>query len=172
MVDNNDALFREVEEEMRREQLAKLWERYGIYVIGLAVAVIAVVGGTKLWESRRLAAAEAAGAEFETATKLLDEGKSEDAAKAFDALAANGPKGYAGLAQLSQAGAYLKLDKRAEALAIFDKLASDGSADPLLASYARLQAAALRVGEADYAEIENRLAPLIGEDSSRRRATR
>ncbi len=166
MVDNNDALFREVEEEMRREQFAKLWQRYGIYFIGLAIAIVAVVAGTKIWEGQRLAASQAAGAEFEAATKLAVSGKSEDAAKAFEAIAASGPKGYAALAQLSQAGAYLKLDKRAEALAVFDKLAADSSADPMLANYARLQAASLRLGEADFAEIQTRLAPLTGDNSS------
>jgi hypothetical protein len=166
MVDNNDALFREVEEELRREQFAKLWQRYGTYIIGLAIAVVAVVGGAKLWESHRLAASQAAGAEFEAATKLAADGKAEEAAKAFDAIAATGPKGYAALAKLSQAGAYLKLDKRAEALEVFDRLAADTSADAMIANYARLQAASLRVGEADYAEIENRLKPLTGDDSA------
>ena len=165
MVDKNDALFREVEEELRREQFAKLWDRYGTYFILLAVAVIALVAGSQLWEQRRIANANTAGAEFEAANALLDSGKTEDAAKAFEALAASGPKGYATLASLSQAGTYLKLDKRAEALAIFDKLADDTSADPLLANFARLQAASLRLGEADFTEMQNRLKPLIVDDS-------
>jgi hypothetical protein len=166
MVDNNDALFREVEEELRREQFQKLWQRYGTYIIGLAIAIVAVVGGTKLWESQRLAAAQVAGAEFEAATKLAVSGKPDEAAKAFETLAASGPKGYAALAKLSQAGVYLKQDKRAEALEVFDKLAADTSADPMLTSYARLQAASLRLGEADFAEIHTRLQPLTGDDNS------
>lgn len=165
MVDKNDALFREVEEELRREQYAKLWERYGTYIIGLAIAIVAAVAGAKLWESQRLAAANAAGAEYEAAASLVASGKTEEAAKAFEALAADAPSGYAALASLSQAGAYLKLDKRAEALALFDKLADGGTSDPLLASYARLQGAALRIGEADFTEIENRLKPLADDNS-------
>jgi hypothetical protein len=165
MVDKNDTLFREVEEELRREQFAKLWERFGIYFIGLAVAVVAIVAGSQLWEARRIANANAAGAQYEAAGALLTSGKNEDALKAFEDIAANGPRGYAALASLSQAGAYLKLEKRAEALAIFDKLAADTSADPLLANFARLQAAALRLGEADFTEMENRLKPLTGDDS-------
>ncbi len=61
MVDNNDSLFREINEELRREQFAKLWERYGTYIIGLVVLVIVAVAGAKIWESQRLAAANAAG---------------------------------------------------------------------------------------------------------------
>ena len=163
MVDNNDALFREVEEELRREQFAKLWERYGVYFIGLAVVVVAIVAGSQIWEARRIANANAAGAEYEAASKLLASGKNEEALKAFEAIASNGPRGYAALAELSQAGIDLKLDKRAEALATFEKLAGNTSADPLLANFARLQAAALRLGDADYAEMQTRLEPLTGD---------
>lgn len=165
MVDNNDALFREVGEELRREQFAKLWDRFGIYFIGLAVAVVVAVAGAKLWESQRLAAANKAGAEYEAAVSLLSSGKSEEALKAFEAIGSTGPNGYASLARLSEAGAYLKLDKRPEALAVFDKLADDRSADPLLSNFARLQAASLRLGEADFTEMQNRLSPLTADDS-------
>jgi hypothetical protein len=165
MVDNNDALFREVNEELRREQFAKLWQRYGTYIIALGALIILVVAGAKFMEGQRLANANAAGAEYETAAALLADGKTEDAAKAFDTLATNGPKGYAALAALSEAGAYLKLDKRQEALAVFDKLVADAGTDPLLADFARLQAASLRLGEADFTEMENRLKPLAADSS-------
>ena len=165
MVDKNDALFREVDEELRREQFAKLWQRFGTYFIVLAVAVVAVVAGSQLWEARRIANANAAGAEYEAASALLASGKTEDALKAFEAISASGPRGYATLARLSEAGAYLKQDKRPEALAVFDALAADASADPLLTNFARMQAAALRLGEADFTEMENRLKPLTADDS-------
>lgn len=163
MVDKNDALFREVEEELRREQFQKIWNRYGTYIIALAVLIIAVVAGAKLWEAQRIAASNAAGAEYETATELLADGKTEDAAKALQALAANGPKGYAALSTLAEAGAYLKLDRRQDALTAFDKLADDPTADRHLADFARIQAASLRLGEADFTEMENRLKPLVAD---------
>ena len=165
MVDKNDTLFREVEEELRREQFAKLWERYGSYFIALAVLVVAMVAGSQFWEARRVANANAAGAEFEAASTLMAAGKTDEALKAFESLAASGPTGYAALATLSQAGAYLKTDKPQDALALFDKMANDRGADPLLANFARLQAAALRLGEADFTEMENRLKPLVADGS-------
>lgn len=165
MVDNNDALFREVEEELRREQFAKLWQRYGTYFILLAIAIVALVAGSKIWEAQRHAAANAAGAQYEAAAQLMNSGKTEEAAKEFAELAEKAPRGYATLASLSEAGAYLKLDKRAEALAVFDKLANDTSADRLLVNFARLQAASLRLGQADFTEMENRLKPLTAADN-------
>lgn len=163
MVDKNDALFREVEEELRREQFQKIWKRYGTYIVALAALIVVAVAGAKLWEGQRIAASNAAGAEYEAATDLLADGKTEEAAKALQALAADGPKGYAALAALAEAGAYLKLDKRQEALAAFDKLAEASSTDRLLADFARIQAASLRLGEADFTEMENRLKPLVAD---------
>ena len=60
-------IFNEVDEEVRREQLKKLWERYGILIIALAVLFVAAVGGWRgyqWWEAKK--AAEA-GAAFEAA---------------------------------------------------------------------------------------------------------
>jgi hypothetical protein len=165
MVDKNDALFRELQEEVRREQFHKIWQKYGTYFILAAFALVAAVAGIQVWHSQRYAANNAAGADFEAAAALASSAKTEDALKAFSAISASGPKGYAALASLSEAGALLKLDKKAEALAIFDRLAADAAADRSLSNFARLQAGSLRVGEADFTEMENRLKPLMGEDS-------
>jgi hypothetical protein len=165
MVDNNDPLFREVDEELRREQWAKLWEKYGTYVIAGAALIVALVGGFKFWEGRQIALAEASGASYQAAFDLAKAGKSDERAKALQEIAANGPKGYASLAELTLAGSHLEAGRREEALAVFDRLSRDGRADGLLSSYAALQAAALRLGEADYAEMQTRLGTLTGDGS-------
>ena len=69
MVDQRDSLAREIDEELRREQLLKLWERYGIHLIAAAVLIIAGIGGYKYYEHRRAMAAEAAGASLVLATR-------------------------------------------------------------------------------------------------------
>ena len=38
-------IFQEVDEEVRREQLKKLWDRYGNYVVAALVLVVAAVRG-------------------------------------------------------------------------------------------------------------------------------
>ena len=57
MVDNNDNLFREVEEELRRERMEKLWKQYGNYVIAAAALIVIIVLGYKYLEKVRLEAA-------------------------------------------------------------------------------------------------------------------
>ena len=162
MVDKSDALIREVDEELRREQLEKLWEKYSNHAFALAALIVVGVGGYKLIESRRIAAAEAAGAHYEEALSLAKAGKTAEASTAFEALSTDGPRGYKALSQIQLAGEYLKAGKTSEALSAFETLGRDGSADELLTGYARLQAASLRVSDADWTEMENRLNDLAG----------
>ena len=165
MVDQNDAVFRELEDEMRRERLAALGKRYGVYIALVAVVIIAGVAGSQIWQSWSQSSAEAAGDDYMAAIALVEAGKMDEATQALGGLAETAPSGFATLASLSEAGVLLKQDKRAEALAIFDRIAEERSQDPLLSNLARLQAASLKLGEADFTEMENRLKPLMGEQS-------
>src|SRR5271156_1676531 len=93
-------IFNEVDEEVRREQLKKLWERYSNLIIGVAILVVAAVGawrGYEFWQARK--AAEA-GAAYEAAVQLSDEGKHSEAEEAFAKLAAQGTSGYRVLARM------------------------------------------------------------------------
>lgn len=165
MADERDSLLREVDEELRREQMQKLWERYNGLILGGAALIVAAVGGYKWLESRRIAATEAAGAEYVAALKLSTDKKAEEADKAFNTIAQSGTSGYGALAMLQLAGSQAKAGKTAEALANYEALAKSSAADELLKSFATLQAASLRMGEADFTEIENRLTPLSGDSS-------
>ena len=166
MADDRDSLLREVDEELRREQMQKIWERYSGLILGVAALIVLAVGGYKFMQSCQIAAAEAAGAEFAAALTLSDEKKSDDAAKAFEKIATGGPSGYAALARLHLAGSEAKAGKSGEALATYEALAKDASADDLLKSFAQLQAASLRMGDADFTEMQNRLSLLAGDGSA------
>lgn len=163
MVDKNDTLLREVDEELRREQMQKLWDKYGTYVLVAAGAFVLLVGGYKYMEASRIAAAQSAGAQYEAAYTLLDAGKTDEALAALKAIADSGTPGYGALSELSIAGQKIKTGKTAEALEAFERLAKSGSADALMSSFAALQAAAIRLGDADFTEMQNRLTPLAAD---------
>lgn len=172
MAQQDDGLLREVEEELRRERLEKIWKEYGTYVIAAAAFVVLAVAGYKFWESQRIAAAQEAGSRYEGALLLLNDKKDGSAEKELEKIAGDGASGYRALAQLQLAGVQAKQGKKAEALATYEALANDGSADAMLRDFARLQAAGLRAGEADFTEMENRLTPLMADDSPWRYSAR
>jgi len=160
----DDALFREVDEELRRDQLKKLWEQYGTYFLAAAALIVVGVGGNQWWQGRRIAAAEAAGSRFEEALDLLQTGKADEAQKALGSIAGGRRDAYATLARLSLAGEDVKAGKTAEAIAAYEAVAKD-SPDQLIKEFARLQAAALKIDSADFTEMKNRLNDLIGDKS-------
>ena len=96
--------FREVDEDVRRDRIIGIWTKYRYLLIGLAVLVVAGTGGWRSYEYYRDQAAEAANTKFEAAAQLSRDGKSTEAAAAFDALSKTAPKGYASLARLRAAG--------------------------------------------------------------------
>ncbi|MCL4766079.1 MAG: tetratricopeptide repeat protein [Hyphomicrobiaceae bacterium] len=172
MADDRDAMMRELESEVRREQMAKLWDRYGVYVIAVVALLIVGVGGFKWWEARSLAAAETAGARYQAAVQLAEAGKGDEARQAFEAMARDAPSGYAALARLQLAGEAAAAGKTADALAAYEGIAGDGSVDLLLRQYAQLQSAALKVDTADFTEMKNRLTPLLAENNAWRFSAR
>ena len=160
----DESLFREVDEELRRDQLKRLWEQYGTYFLAGAALIIVGVGGNQWWQGRRTAAAEAAGARFEEALTLVQSGKADEAQKALAGIA-GGPRGaYATLSRLSLAGEAVKTGRTEEAAAAFEAVAKDAP-DQLLKDFARLQAATLKIDSADFTDMKNRLNDLIGDKS-------
>ena len=152
-------IFHEVDEEVRRERLQKLWERYSIYVIALAVLIVAGIGAWRAYDWWLSKQAAAAGARFEQALTLSEQGKHSEAEQAFAKIAADAPSGYRVLARF-RAAAELAQDKPTEAVKAYDQIAGDGSLGQTMQDLANLRAAMLLVDSSPLAEMEKRLTAL------------
>ena len=157
-------IFREVDEEVRRDQAAQIWGRYQNLFIGLAVLVVAATAGWRLYDHYRTKQAEEVGAKYEAALALARDGKSAEAEGALEQIARSGPKGYAVLARLREAAEYSSSNPAA-AVKAYEAIAADGTIDPLFQNVARVRAALLRLDQADEKEIESRLAPMTANDN-------
>jgi hypothetical protein len=172
MIDQRDSLAREVDEELRREQLLKLWEKYGTYVV-VAIALIVVgVGGVKYYQYRTTVAAEAAGARLAEATRRSPPESGAQTQKILEDIGKSGPAGYATLARFRLAAADRDAGKLAEAAAAYEAIANAGAGDRLLADYARLQAASLKLDTAGWTDMQNRLNDLAADGNPWRASAR
>jgi hypothetical protein len=154
-------LFDEVNEEVRREQLKKLWDSYSLYIIALALLVIAGVGGWRAYQYFDAQKAAEAGDAFNKAIELSEQGKHTESEAAFADLAAKAPYGYRALARFRAAGEAAARDPQAAAK-LFDEIAADRSAGTELQELARIRAAGLLVDSATYADMKQRLEPDTG----------
>jgi hypothetical protein len=149
-------IFDEVDEEVRREQLKKLWDKYSIYIIAAAVLVVAAVGGWRGYQYLEAKKAAEAGAALNKAVELSEQNKHSEAEAAFADLAAKAPAGYRMLARFRLAAEAASRDPKAGAK-IFDELAADRSIGTEQQELARIRAAGLLVDTAPYSEMLQRL---------------
>jgi hypothetical protein len=164
-------IFREVDEEVRREQLKKLWERYGSLAVAAAVVVVLAVAGWRGYGWWQAKVAAESGTAFEAATALSEAGKHAEAGAAFAKIAAEGASGYRVLARVREA-TELAHDDRKAAVAAYDKVAADAGAGPVLQDLAALRAAILLVDTASYDELRQRLEPLTAAERTFRHTAR
>lgn len=158
-----DMLAREIDEELRREQLLRLWDKFGTYVLAGAVAVVVGVGGWKYYEHQQAVASEAASTRFIIALRDFAVKRPADAQKALEELVAVAPAGYAALTRLRLAAHEAAEGNSADAAAAYDEVAKDSSVDPLLADFARLQSAMLKMDTGLFVDVKNRLTPLASD---------
>ena len=151
-------IFDEVDEEVRREQLKKLWEKYSVFFIAAALLIVAGVGGFRGYQYLEAKKAAEAGSAFNKAIELSEQGKHAEAETAFSDLAAKAPAGYRTLARFRAAGEAVSSDPKA-GVKMFDDIAADSSVGPELQALARLRAAGVLVDTASYSEMKQRLEP-------------
>jgi hypothetical protein len=151
-------LFDEVDEEVRREQLKKLWDRYSIYVIAGALLIVAAVGGWRGYQYLEAKKAAEAGAAFDAAVDLSDQNKHAEAEAAFDKLAATAPGGYRMLARLRAAAEVARRDPKVGAK-MYDDIAVDRSVGTEAQDLARIRAAGLLLDTDGYPNMLQRLEP-------------
>ena len=153
-------VFREVNEDLRREQLKRLWSRYGIYVIGAAVLIVAAVAGYQILQSIADGRKTESGDRYQAAMTLYLDGDLEGAGAAFDLLAEDGYGGYQFLALMGTAAARADLGDINGAIAAFETVAGDPDAEPAIRGAALIRAGLLLVDTLTPDQMAERMARL------------
>ncbi len=164
-------LFDEVDEEVRREQLKKLWDKYSIFIVAGALLIIAGVGGWRGYQYFEAKKAAEAGGAFDKAVELSEANKHIEAEAAFNELAAKAPSGYRILARLRAAAEVAGRDPKAAAK-LYDDIAADRSVGAEQQDLARIRAAGLLVDSAGYSEMLQRLESSTGPEATFRHTAR
>jgi hypothetical protein len=164
-------LFGEVDEELRRERLKNIWDRYSALIIAAAVLVVAAVGGWRGYQYLEAKKAAVAGSAFEAAAGLADQNKSSEAEAAFTKLAATAPSGYRNLSRLRAAAEAAKRDPKA-AVKLYDEIAADGGFSSTERDLARVRAAGLLLDTETYNNMLQRLEPTTAPEATFRHTAR
>jgi hypothetical protein len=152
-------IFREIDEELRRDNLLKLWSRYGRHIVVLVVLVLVAAGSIVAWRDHQLSERRAQSMRYSSALSLVRDGKDAEAAKVFAVIAPEGG-GYAKLASFEEAELLAKSGDRKGAAAAYDRIAETGGLDPVFRQLATLLSVMQGLPDTDPHSVIDRLAPM------------
>jgi len=164
-------LFDEVDEDVRRDQLKKLWDQYSIYIIAAALLIVAAVAGWRGYQYLEAKKAVEAGVAFDKAVELSEQNKHAEAEAAFNNLAATAPSGYRMLSRMHAAAEVASRDPQAAAK-LYDDISADRSIGASEQELARIRAAGLLVDTASYPNMLQRLEPAAAPGATFRHTAR
>jgi hypothetical protein len=168
---SNDTLLREVDEELRRDRMRKLWRQSAPFIFGAAAAVILLVAGYEGWRWWTGSNAARSSDQFYAAAQAADGSDLAAAEKALDEVIAQGSGAYPALAQFRQASLLAQQGKIDEAVAAYDALATNQSSTHLR-ELALVMGANLLVDKGDVAAVTQRVGGSIVPESPMRNAAR
>ena len=152
-------IFREIDEELRRDNLLKLWTRYRWHIIGVVVLALLIAGGIVAWRDHQASERRAEAMRYAGALALARTGKEADAAKLFASLTQSGG-GYGALAAFEQAELKAREGDRKAAISAYDSLAKSSDLDPEFRDLAVLLSVVHGLPDEDPKTAIERLQPL------------
>ncbi len=157
---SGDVFLREVDEELRKDEMLSVAKRYGL-MIGIGVAAVLLALAAWLgWDWYTAKQSGERAEKFTLATDRLQAGDTGGAMKDLAALGAGGTDASQAAATLTRAAILLGSGKQAEAIKIFDAVAADAAAPQPYRDLAALRSVAAQFDTLPPQQVVARLKPL------------
>jgi len=158
--DQGEAFLREVDEELRRDQMANLWRRYGRWLLIAIGAFLIALAGFLYWQEERQEKVNQQSDRLARALTELSEGNTDKALPELKALAGEGTDGIKALARLAEAAQLVRGDEKPEAIKAYEAIAADESLAKPFRDLARFRAVQLQYDSMKPEEAIEKLKPL------------
>lgn len=162
--------IREVDEELRDEQIKNMWDRFGPLVIGAALLIVLATAANKGWDYWKTSQAAKSGDAFISAIALSESGKQAEALAALEALQSAGSGGYPLLAQMRIAAETAASGDKDAAIGLFSAIASDAGQPQNIQDLARVRAATLMLDQGKADEVILQLTSMMDQNGFRHSA--
>jgi hypothetical protein len=156
----NEAFLREVDENLRRDQLENFAKRYGKWLIAAVVLFLAATAGYLYWQNQQQKKAAAHSEELMAIYNDIGAGKTELASKKLQPLETSDSDVVRALALLTEAAIALDGNDRTKALTKYRALASDRGLPDAYRNLGLIRATALEFDKLKPEEVVSRLEPL------------
>lgn len=155
----SETFLREVDEELRRDQVLGFWKNWGRKIVVAMIGALVLLAGWLWWSAHRK---EEAGVEGEVLSGLvadISEGRTAGSTAKIDTLAQSNVKGYAIAARMIKADLASEKDRKGAA-AQFAAIAADTSLDDAYRNLALVKQTALEFDTMKPEDVIARLKPL------------
>jgi hypothetical protein len=156
----NEVFLREVDENLRRDQMEQFAKRYGKWLIVLVVLFLVAVGGYLYWQKKQQEKATAKSEELMAIYNDIGSGKTDAAKKKLQPLETAGSDVVRSLALLTEAAIALDANDRDTALAKYRTISADKGIPEPYRDLALLRATTLVFDKLKAEEVISRLEPI------------
>ena len=158
-------VFREVDEDYRRDRMIAFWRRHGWLVMVFVGLSLAAAAGLQYLHQRNQAEQAAQTTTLDQLINLATPGNELRAADALAAFAAKADKGHAILARLTEASLRQRMGNLGGASALYHAIADDGSVEQNMRDLAIVRLGYIAVDQPNPEPLIPRLAPIASKDS-------
>jgi hypothetical protein len=158
-------VFREVDEDYRRDRMAAFWRRYGGLMFAAVIGVVLVAEGVNYWIARQHAQKEAQTAEFEALLSGIKPGQEAEAIAAISAYAAKADPAKATLAQFAEASMRQRAGNNVAAAQVYHQIADGGQASEEMRDLAIVRLGYIAADEANPEPLIPRLQAIANKAS-------
>ena len=158
--DLSETFVREVDENLRRDQLRDFFTAYGNWLIAAVVLFLAASGGLIWWQQHRVQRAEGEVEQLAQIYKDVGSGDVSQAPQQLDELSKSGSKGVRASALFARAAVALQQNDAKSATGIYKSIADDNGLPQAYRDAALVREVALEFDQLQPQQIVARLAPL------------
>jgi len=158
--DSDETFLREVDENLRRDQLQDIAKKYGAWIIAAVVLLLAAVGGWIYWQDRLAKAAQQDSEVLAQIYTDIGAGKVANVPQRLDALAAESKGALKASAMLARAAVAVEQNDRATATAKFNQIAADSDLPQPYRDLGLVRATAMEFDTLRPEQVIARLQPL------------
>jgi hypothetical protein len=158
--DSSETFLREVDENLRRDQLQDFIKTYGKWLIAALVLFLAATGGWIYWDNRQKEQSAAQSEELHGAFTSIAQGQNDVAERKLTGLEDSRNDVVRASAVMAEAALALDKNDRAKALAAFKKVAADDDYPQPYRDIATIRATSLEFDTIKPEEVIARLQPM------------
>jgi hypothetical protein len=158
--DISESFKREVDENLRRDQLRDFFKAYGNWLIAGVVLFLAVSGGLIWWHQHQIKEHEGQVEKLAQVYKDIGSGNMSQAPQQLEELSKSGSEGVSASAQFARAALALQQNDAKRAIATYKSIAEDSGNPEPYRHAALIRQTALEFDSLKPDEVIARLAPL------------